>query len=95
MLKVEQSKLIVRRADEATKEWVIEELDIKLERSDKVSNNKQEQKNRGADRNKLLVINPSLSKLDEALIHLRNWRRDNQGKRMTTNLYEQIAKDFA
>lgn len=62
--------------------------------SNKVSNNKAEQKNRSKDRAKLAALNPDLSQLEEALIHLRNWRRTNPTKRMTPKLYEEVAKDF-
>lgn len=62
--------------------------------SNKVSDNRAEQKNRSTDRAKLAVLNPNLSRLPEALIHLRNWRRANPSKRMTAKLYKQVAKDF-
>lgn len=94
-VKVEQEKLVVLREDEATCTRVIDELEVKKTRSDKVSDSKKEQKNRGADRKKLLAIDPKLPRLDEALIYLRGWRRDNKDKRMTAILYEQVAKDFS
>lgn len=93
-VKTEQSKLIVRREDEETRSWVIEELDIKKERSDKVSKDRSEQKNRGSDKRKLLAIRSSFPRLEEALLYLRDWRRANPKNRMTPVLYEQAAKDF-
>jgi hypothetical protein len=94
-VKLHQSKLVVRTAEEDTDEWIIEDLDLKRDRVDKVSENKAEQKRRRPDKEKLLAINPNLSKLKEAQNYIRDWRRINTGKRMTPKLYQQVANDFA
>jgi hypothetical protein len=94
-VKLNQSQLVVRAASEAINEWIIEDLDIKKDRIDKVSEDRAEQNNRGNDKKKLLALNPNLSKLGEAQIYLRDWRRKNKGKRMTPKLYQQVANDFA
>ncbi|MCF2948727.1 hypothetical protein L0668_11460 [Paraglaciecola aquimarina] len=63
--------------------------------SNKVSDNKAEQKARSRDRTKLTELTPSLNKLDEALIYLRDFRRKNPNKRITKAIYQQVVKEFS
>jgi len=91
-VKTEQCKLTVRRADEATKEWVIDELELKQGRSDKVSDNRQEQKNRGKDKERLLRLNADFSNLKDAQNYLRDWRMENKGKRVAQVQLDAAAK---
>ncbi|MCF2950494.1 DEAD/DEAH box helicase family protein, partial [Paraglaciecola aquimarina] len=51
--------------------------------SNKVSDNKAEQKARGRDRAKLTELDPDIKRLDKALIYLRDLRRMNPDKRIT------------
>lgn len=62
--------------------------------SNKVSETKAEQKARGRDRAKLIELNPAMNKLNEALIYLRDFRRNNPDKRITKAIYQQIAKEY-
>jgi hypothetical protein len=96
-VKVEQEKLILQRRDEATLTWVAYEIEVKIERSDKVSNGKPEQKNRLKDKEKLLKLSPSLTQenLEALQLLIRDWRRDNKNKRMTPKLYKQFLDTSA
>jgi len=66
--------------------------------SNKISESKTEQNSRGRDKKRLTEINPNMSRLDEALIYLRDLRRtakDNkEDLRVGKELLKQIAKDF-
>tara|TARA_R110001583_G_scaffold136457_1_gene288304 strand:- start:268 stop:1713 length:1446 start_codon:yes stop_codon:yes gene_type:complete len=70
------------------------DLDTRKERIDKVSRSKQEQKNRGADKKKLLELGLEVEVLDDARIYLRGWRRENKGKRVTKKLYSEVVEQF-
>jgi hypothetical protein len=70
------------------------DLDTRKERIDKVSRSKQEQKNRGADKKKLLELGLEVEVLDDARIYLRDWRRENKGKRVTNKLYSEVVEQF-
>lgn len=63
--------------------------------SNKVSDSPAEQKARSRDRAKLSELNPSMNKLNDALIYLRDFRRVNPNKRITKAIYQKIAKDFS
>ncbi|WP_141096266.1 hypothetical protein [Lacimicrobium sp. SS2-24] len=63
--------------------------------SNKVSDSKAEQKARSRDRAKLTELNPSMRKLDEALIYLRDFRRSNPDNRISKAIYQQVAKDYS
>lgn len=67
--------------------------------SNKVSDSPAEQKARSRDRAALQKLVPDLKRLDEALIWLRDLRRENKVKgantRVTTAIYEQVVKDYS
>jgi hypothetical protein len=69
-------------------------LDVKQPRKDKISDNKQEQKNRYADKKKLLEFGLKEEVLNDGQIYLRDWRRANTGKRLTKKLYEETVAKF-
>jgi hypothetical protein len=90
-VKVEQEKLVVRTADESTLTWIVEELDIKKERSDRVSATKQERKNRDSDKKRLLKLKPDFTDMKAAQNYLRDLRREGEIKRVAqTQLNEAI-----
>jgi hypothetical protein len=91
-VKVEQEKLILQRRDEATCTWLTYEIEVKTERSDKLSANKQEQKNRGKDKVRLLKLKPDFTNLKDAQDFLRDWRIENKGKRVTQVQLEEVIK---
>lgn len=62
--------------------------------SNKVSDSPAEQKARSRDRAKLNELNPNMNNLNEALIFLRDYRRENPNKRVTKELYQSVANDF-
>jgi hypothetical protein len=67
--------------------------------SNKVSDSPAEQKARSRDRAALQKLVPEFKRLDEALIWLRDFRRENKLKgantRVTTAIYEQVVKDYS
>ncbi|MGE4261733.1 DEAD/DEAH box helicase family protein [Shewanella sp.] len=68
------------------------ELDVRGPRSDKVSANKQEQKNRSYDRKKLRDLYPDNEDLiNEKLLLLRDWRRTHKGQKLSTKHFKEIA----
>lgn len=82
-VKVEKEKLILQKRDEETYTWITYEIEVKKERSDKLSNNNQERKNRGKDKERLLKQIPNFANLKDAQNYLRDWRVDNADKRVT------------
>lgn len=70
------------------------DLDIKKARKDKVSDNKQEKKNRSADRKHLMECDFPDSEVEGFLIFLRDWRRGNPKRRITKKLYTQLAGEY-
>lgn len=67
--------------------------------SNKVSETRAEQKARSRDRTALQKLTPSLKRLDEALIWLRDLRRENRAKgektKITAAIYKQVVKDHS
>jgi hypothetical protein len=93
-VKIEQSKLIIYRKDEETKSSIIEELEIKQERSDKVSDNKQEQKNRSNDKKRLLKLKPDFADIKGAQNYLRDLRREGKITRVAKAQLDEAIKSY-
>ena len=93
-VKIEQSKLIIRKEDEETKSLIIEELEIKKDRSDRVSANKAEQRGRERDKKKLIELKPDFADIKGAQNYLRDWRRKNKGKQVRQVKLNEAIKLF-
>lgn len=93
-MNINQGKLTVYRPDEETRQWVVEELDKKKARSDKVSENKSEQKNRSKDKRRLLELKPDFKDLNGAQGFLKDWRKDNKGRRVAQVQLDEAIKLF-
>lgn len=81
-VKVKQEKLILQKRDEETSTWVTYEIEVKKERSDKVSATKQEQKNRAKDKERLLKLKADFADIKAAQDHLRDVRIEGKIKRI-------------